>query len=332
MGSSWEHADIKLPSAEFARFRQAVAEEELAHQNDLYAHSQTFWRGLTAAQRSNRAAYEAAFEAYEREHTIVAPARRYPLLLAETSTSSLPHGLGDFVRARRHACYTGAPARVQKDSVAFPNNRTTVFASEDGSANVTFVKEINTVQWNVPEGEDAVRTARSSRLADVFFRQLRDTRWSRNTGGVIFTGEQYRRDAGDYGGLESLISGGFGPVGAGEAPYLTDDYRMVDGRIVTVEEFPAAIKAARVQAKHARRAAKAKSKTGPSAQRAPDQRIQENRTGIRHPARMGVGADGHREIGPQGRLGAGSGPRSGEWTAKDQSMPEIHLAAVAAHV
>ena len=230
----WQAGTVKLPATEFAGFRKALADLDLQEKTALFEHAHLFWKGLTAKEKADPVAYRAAFTAYEtanshQDHDSWNGRRQM--------ISDLPVGLQRLVGANRW--YQGIPpkpARVLKDAMGFPTNRTTVFTGEGHEAVVTFDKAANTVRWAVPENNGAVDVARQSALAMAFFRHLDTVQWTRGTGGTIVGNDAYHTES--DGGEENYVSAAFGPLGADAAPDHTHDYIMSDGTVVRRQDFP----------------------------------------------------------------------------------------------
>ena len=56
----------------------------------------------------------------------------------------------------------------------------------------------NTVAWDVPGGNRAVRRARSSPLGKMFFEFLEEVEWTNDTGGIIIGNDECNEDVNDY--------------------------------------------------------------------------------------------------------------------------------------
>lgn len=252
----WEEGGIKLPTAEFARVRQVVADRVTKNSDAIYTKAQEFWAGLTAKQKSDPAAYKAAFLAFKDKST----KRVYNGLWGGShDESTLPEGFDDHVfgyAAERAAwdkaagkTVTFKPRRLQKTDLTYPTKKDLVFRTMNGSGNITFDRDTSSVRWYVDENNHAVDSAHGDPLADEFFTALSMVKWTRGTGGYLLYGNEYQREAGHHspGAGGSSVSRGFGPIGAVEAPYSTADYLMADGTRVSQRDggFEKVAKAAR---------------------------------------------------------------------------------------
>ena len=305
--NDWEQGTIKLPSAEFAKVRQAVADADMKTKAELFEHSQAFWKSLTTKQKTDYPSYVAAFNEWEKKHTVT---RRsgFGSWGSTYEESTLPDGLQELVRA--YGGWYGnqagqKPARVLKENMDFPTNRTTAFRTGYGDGGIHFDKSTNSVEWVVNENNHAVEHAHASPLAQSFFDAIKNVRWTRNTGGYFTGNDEYNQDNREAGGGQNYVTSGFGPIGADFEPYHTADYRTAEGKLVRRDDFPA-VKKARADIEKARQ----KERTAAAAKQ----------------RRQAAAAQAKREAasGQQGRIGAGSAA-GGQFAAKGQSRPEINL-------
>ncbi|KQO98846.1 hypothetical protein [Leifsonia sp. Leaf264] len=226
----WEEGTITLPSSGFAQLRKAVEEADRAHKEVVFEHTQKFWAGLTAKQKSDRGEYNKAFDDYCDKHArtkkvISAPSRW-------SSGVSIDVDLSDDIEAvvKYGRAFKDKPTRVLKSDMNFPTNRTTEFSASPHGGCITFNKDRGTVTWSVGENNHAVSSARGGAVAEAFFKSLRDVKWRKNTGGVISGNDEYNREGRDYGNGGNYVTVGFGPIGAIEAPWQTDEFVMTDGK------------------------------------------------------------------------------------------------------
>lgn len=252
----WEEGSIKLPTSEFARVRQVVADLTTKNSDAIYAKAQEFWGGLTAKQKSDPEAYRAAFNAFREKSTKRVHGGFWG---GSHEESTLPEGFDDHVfgyAAERAAREKAAgktvafkPHRLQKSDLTFPTKKDLVFQTWNGLGTITFDRDTSSVHWYVGENNHAVDGAHQDPLAEEFFAALSMVKWTRGTGGYFLYGSEYDREAAHYspGAGGSSISRGFGPVGAVDAPYSTADYVMADGTRVNQRNggFEKVAKAAR---------------------------------------------------------------------------------------
>lgn len=229
----WESGTIVLPSAEFARVRQAVQAADDKVERAAFEHTQTFWKGLTAKQRRDPAAYEQAKDEYLRR---AFPSGRWEdnrrAGVWERTDEALRLGARytyDRATNTRKPEYT--PKRVLASDMRFPTNKTTHFRARYG-ASITFDRDKRTVTWTVEENNHAVGYARDTPQAGALFEALKQVKWTgRNTGGVICGNDEYSRDADYSGGGANYDVEGFGPIGVAQAPMVTPGYDTPQGRV-----------------------------------------------------------------------------------------------------
>lgn len=206
----WERGTIKLPTAEFAKVRQAVQGAALKVKTEAYEHTQTAWKSMTRKEQTNPVAYRDAV-------------RRW--------VHQVPQGPARAEAWEMLGGYDGMakPARVKKSDVDFPTNRTTEF-SHDG-AYVSFDRKNSTMTWDVAENNRAVKHAHEGWLGEAVFGALDEVKWTGyNTGGVLVGNDEYNREAAYDGGGGNYPTAGFGPIGALQAPNHTAPYTDSKGR------------------------------------------------------------------------------------------------------
>lgn len=243
--NQWESGTIQLPTAEFARVRQAVQDADQAAKERTFQRAQTFWKGLSRKEQTDVDAYRAAVNRHlwrEREN------RPFPSHLEPLSDAIARGDLQDALeRCSRSrwdpATRTMVPAkirRVQKADMNFPTNRTTSF-SASGDATITFDKAASSVTFS-NEGNRSQDWAKADPRTVALLGALDKVRWTRGTGGLWTGNDEYNEEAGrdNPGGGGSYVTQGFGPVGAAhpEAWNRTESYRDSTGRLVRTEGFP----------------------------------------------------------------------------------------------
>jgi hypothetical protein len=305
--SRWqrEHGSIKLPSAEFAGFRQAAADAANKEKQSLFDHSQNFWAGLKPSDKKDRASYYQAYLRYEKANEVAVQRSTYWGSRGEM-VSGTPDGFSALIGADLSSVGR-KPARVQKSEMGFATNRTVELANPYGDGRLVFNREQNTVSWDVEEGNRAVDSARDSVIGKLFFNRLKSVKWSRGTGGTIMGNSESMSDDDYVGDGGSYFTGGFGPIGAELNPWGTDRYRLTTGVWVERSQFPEV----RRQEKDLARLRQSEATKKATAAR----RLTKRNT---EAASAAAGS-------PQGRVGANNGSHGGEFATKSQSAPEVTL-------
>ena len=222
----WEEGTIKLPAAEFARVRQAVADAVTKRNQNIYDKAQEFWKTLTPKQKRDHEAYVKAFESFEHAHTTTT----WHKYGGSEAKSKLPAELAEAIGANRFGLHGKPIARLKKEDLDFPTNRDTTFhggSYSDGT--LDFDRSRNTVTWTVSEGNHAVDHARGSDIWEAFDAAMSKVKWTRGTGGSFSGNDEYNQESRESGYGGNYTTAGYGPLGAVEAPGSTPDFTMADG-------------------------------------------------------------------------------------------------------
>ncbi len=215
----WERGTFKLPSAEFAGFRQAVQEYDRARKEKVFALTQRFWKGLTRREQTDVAAYRDALSRYVYGH------------YSNGSASSVPDPLTEDVYAKL-LVFDTKPRRVLASDMDYPTNRSTVF--RDGEATVSFDKDAKTVTWDVDENNHAVDSAHETELWRVFSDRMGKVRWTHGTGGSMAYHSEYDDDY-EVGGGANTCSGAYGYLGIAENPHHVRPFVNAKGQNIGVD-------------------------------------------------------------------------------------------------
>lgn len=222
-----QHGEIILPSAEFAAVRQAVQKATHDHQTKVFDETQAFWKGLTRKEQTDPEAYKAALEKYlGAKHKQLHPGQPTSFWARPTPPPFTEEFVDD-IQWRLTLRHGSKPARVLKSDLPFPTNRTTVFPAGEGS--VEFLKDNNMVRWSTSEGRGATEQAHNSAAGTAFFSRLKTVKWTRNTGGIIMSNNEYAQDA----GRGDECSTAYGPIGAAQEPSQCLEYTDSKGNRVT---------------------------------------------------------------------------------------------------
>lgn len=209
----WEFmaGEFKLPTAEFARVRSAVAEADHKVKEEAFAFTQATWKSLTAKEKRDPKAYRAAVD------------RALPY--SESSVIDLASSM--MWRAAHNP--ENKPRRVLQSEADYPTNKTLTFSIDD--AGIRFDRENSTVRFSTPEDRHVIERIEGSPVYQVLMKCIREMRWTRGTGGRIWTDNEYadeaRRDNG--GSSDDLTSEAFGPIGAENWPFRTRPWKNPKG-------------------------------------------------------------------------------------------------------
>lgn len=227
-GYEWEQGTIALPSAEYAKVRQAVQQADTAHKEQVFALTQEFWKGLSRKQQADPRAYRQAGHEFIAKQDVDRQ-REYRYGRSSESEAIRDNLLMDLSEALNLDGRPGEnPARVVKADMAFPTNRTTSF--NPGYGQMSFDKKAGTVEWYVEENKNAVDKAHSHPVAEAFFDAIDKVAWTRGTGGVFTGNDEYRSDDHSEGGGENYVTSAFGPVGADREPGHCKPYTDSKGK------------------------------------------------------------------------------------------------------
>lgn len=215
----WQKGEFKLPSAEFAKVRQAVADADRSHKEKIFEQTQIFWKSLTPKQKSDHASYQAAMYSFISK------------VSQELSRGHYDERTDNFVSDIEHALYiphSQKPKRVLAASMEMPTNRTTQFAGSGVS--IEFDKAANTVTYAVYEDKSAVDRAHGAPILEALTNCIEKMRWTRGTGGRIWGDNEYAEDARrEHGHAFDLTQTAYGPVGAEGWPMQTQPWKDPKG-------------------------------------------------------------------------------------------------------
>ena len=203
--NEWEAGEIILPTAEFARVRQYVADSVSANSDAVYGAGQKFWSGLSPKEKRGGQDYALALERFAR------------------LTPHIPDGFW----AASEGEWGQPGERIKKDALEFPTARTTNFRAGD-EAWIVFDREHHSVSWGTSNNNHAVELARATAAAVSFFRALDTVKWTRGTGGVLAGNDGYNQDSRGDGLGADYTTVGFGPLGAVAAPGLTAPFQTAE--------------------------------------------------------------------------------------------------------
>lgn len=209
--SQTQHGEIVLPTAATAAVKKAVRDAVNAQHDQIYAGCQEFWRSLKSAPRTEKALTE-RFEEWAKS--------KRPVRRADRWGYDVDPDDFDLIEAIRQTldsvCWrNGRKPRAVKRTDVHPKrmtNKDNVFSFSDFSISFNG----RTVVWHVDYNNHAVDRAHRHPIAQTFFKAMRNVKWTRVTGGVIRSDDEYARDARLQHGGSVGISMSFGPVGEKE--------------------------------------------------------------------------------------------------------------------
>lgn len=220
-----ENGTVILPAAAFSKVRKAMELEDKRLRELGLEFAQTLWGNVPASAKKNKKEYWKEIE--EQSGTSwnssgAVPSELRSKRLSREEVSAVVEHAHQVLRLAEH--HGGAPSRPQKKFANLPTNRTTEFSFEE--AEVVFDKKSNTISWYVDRNNHSVDRAHSDPRFEVLSRELKDVRWTRNTGGTIYYENEYQDDG-------NRPSRAYGPNGAVEHPLVCIPYTMANGFRVT---------------------------------------------------------------------------------------------------
>lgn len=224
----WEEGSFKLPSAEFTKLRKRFETVVKARQQSMFDHSQKFWKGLSAKEKSDPRAFDQAIDRY----CFPPPSQGQPRF--GFSAPRYPNGLTEDVAVELHDKLSlrygvEKPRRLLKTDFEFPTNRTTSFQVGD-EASVDFDRDRSSVRWNVGQNNHSVDRARQHPLSSELFGALERIRWTAGTGGYVVGNDEYNEDSRDVGGGGNYTTFAIGPQGEAADPMACVEYLDSKGR------------------------------------------------------------------------------------------------------
>jgi hypothetical protein len=223
----WERGDFKLPTAEFARVRANVAAADRERKEAIFGLSQQMWKGLTAKEKRDGAAYRDAVSKYVsglykgNSHGGFDISAKH---VSEEVIQDLESAV-TWKNGRR----TGTPKRVLAGEMDYPTNRTEVFHGLD--VTISFDKKTSSVNYQIPQDRRTIENAHSSYVLGALIKDVLQMRWTRGTGGVVASDDEYAEEARNDNGSYStdLVQHGYGPIGAQQAPFQTKPWKDPKG-------------------------------------------------------------------------------------------------------
>jgi hypothetical protein len=208
----WESGTIKLPSAAWAPFKQALQKGMSAEIAKDYEQAVKLHAAL-AEQKKGKRGFDLGKAFQDEAYAIIQGRNSY--YSSTPDKPKYPFGAVDTWDVERLLLGKEKPytlrAPKKKDFAPF----TSASLSFQGrSCTVTLNNATREVTWEVEEGNHNVEEARGTPLGQLLFALLKKVAWTRATGGTIIGNDENNQDNSDYeGGGGNYVNERFGPLG-----------------------------------------------------------------------------------------------------------------------
>ncbi|WP_375000200.1 hypothetical protein [Aeromicrobium sp. CTD01-1L150] len=215
-----EWGNFTLPEDDYSRALDTFRLEVHRAKEVSFDAAQRFSAELTEHQRTDPEAYQAtrdrfidnlSRDARSVEGLEFADDVRAVLASCETTVT-------DAVGRRRHIL----PTTPELSDITWPDGDARAF--DDETATVYFDDRSHTIRWEVEENNRAVEDALGHRMDRLFNDELQKTRWTPNTGGVMYYRDEYDDGA--------RTTRGIGPIGHEFDAENAEDYLDSEGELV----------------------------------------------------------------------------------------------------
>ena len=220
----WEHAILTLPAAEVAGLKKALRDYVNTLHDEVRAEAVRIHKEVAKSTRS-AILYKQRLDAHTQARYARSDdnGRSYRVPTTREARTDLVASMArEVLSTMLRGGYNQPAPTPHQPTVADVNkviekatNRTNTFGliGRDGyrEGNISF--EGRTVTWAVPENNHAIETARESPVADVFFNALAAITWTRGTGGVFWSNNEYNEGEHGYGRGPDIMGGTYGPLG-----------------------------------------------------------------------------------------------------------------------
>jgi len=185
----WESGEIKIPAADWSKFRTAIITCWNDHQLSLLEKAKALHAKVKAAAKGKRGKNrdEAIRKALGTEWDLM------PLVIERS-----------YDRDSRQETLTLKGLPKKKDLGLLPTSKDATL--DVGDASVRLCNKTRTVSWDVGENNRACEHARETFLGKELFRLLARIEWTRGTGGKIVGNDEYNRDNRDCGGGGNYVT------------------------------------------------------------------------------------------------------------------------------
>lgn len=213
----WERGTLKLPSAAWAPFKQALQAGMTKHKEQDYALALKLHAALTEQKKGKRGfdlgkAFEAEHYATIREASFsgwssVSKAAKYPFKTTEY------HELKNAILGKGET-----PNLCKPQKKDFPKCTSATLTFSGDSCSVYLTNATRQVTWDVEDNNRSVERAHETALGCLLFNLLAKVKWTRATGGTINGNDEYNRDNKGEDGGGNYVSHRFGPLGEYQIP------------------------------------------------------------------------------------------------------------------
>lgn len=211
----WEEGTVKLPSAAWAPFKQALQKgmsEHIAHDYEL---ALKLHAALTEQKKGKRG-FDIS-QAFEAEVYAVLP-NPYSRFSSREGTPKYPFAVVDTWDVKRWLLGTEKPYTLLKPKKKdFAPYTSASLEFQGASCAVYLDNTTRAVKWDVEEGNHSVKRARNTHLGTLLFTLLAKVQWTRATGGTIVGNDEYNEESRSEGGAGNYVTSRFGPLGE---PYI----------------------------------------------------------------------------------------------------------------
>ena len=205
----WERGDFKLPTSEFARVRNAVAGADRKQKEAVFEKTQVFWKGLKPKQKNSLDEYrDAAGKAFPDYRGVDGATQRALLQVIHRDDQK--------------------PKRVLQADMEYPTNKTLVFHGDD--VDIVFDRSATSATYETSDNRHTIENAHSSPILYTLMDNIREMRWTRGTGGRVWSDNEYAQDARkEYGYWSEMTSRAYGPIGAENWPGQSQPWKNPKG-------------------------------------------------------------------------------------------------------
>jgi hypothetical protein len=207
----WEEGTIKLPSAAWAPFKQALQKGMSEHMAKDYELAVKL-HAVLAEQKKGKRGFD-LYAAFQAEAYAVIPGR-HTMYSSNYDKPKYPFGVVDTWDVERLLLGTEKPYTLLKPKKKdFAPYTSASLSFEGRSWSLTLNNATREVSWHVDDGNHNVEEARATPLGQLLFELLKKVNWTRATGGTIVGNDENNEDSKYEGGGANYVTERFGPLG-----------------------------------------------------------------------------------------------------------------------